>query len=42
MGGLFAAPKESATTIVRTMAADATAKNQRLAIARSYSATDLR
>jgi hypothetical protein len=36
MGGLFAAPKESATTIVRTVTADATAKYQRLATARSY------
>jgi hypothetical protein len=36
-GGLFAAPRVNATTIVRTMTADATAKNQRLATARSYS-----
>ena len=37
MGGLFAAPRVSATTIVRTITADATAKTQRLATARSYS-----
>jgi len=36
-GGLFGAPRVNATTIVRTMTADATAKNQRLATARSYS-----
>ena len=36
MGGLFAAPNERARTIVRTITADATAKNQRLATARSY------
>jgi hypothetical protein len=34
-GGLFTVAKETATIIVRTMTAAATAKNQRLVIARS-------
>ena len=36
-GGLFGGLRVNATTAARTMTADATAKNQRLATARSYS-----